>query len=61
MASKTEQIYSADQIRIPAEFPDILKNYSKFIIRKQPGDLIAASAEYASTLLYFILLDISAV
>ena len=47
-ATNTEPIYSAEQIRIPAEFPDLLKNYSKFIIRKQPLDIIAASAECAS-------------
>ena len=47
-ATNTEPIYSAEQIRIPAEFPDLLKNYSKFIIRKQPLDIVAASAEYTT-------------
>jgi hypothetical protein len=38
-----EPIYSAEQIRIPTEFPTILKDYSKYILREQPKDLLAAS------------------
>ena len=38
-------MYSADQIVIPPSLPDILKNYTKYIIRNQPADIFAASAE----------------
>ncbi|KNE54999.1 hypothetical protein AMAG_00936 [Allomyces macrogynus ATCC 38327] len=43
-------IYSREQIVIPPEFPTILKNYSKFIIKNQPADIVAASVEYFSKL-----------
>ncbi|TPX35443.1 hypothetical protein SmJEL517_g02180 [Synchytrium microbalum] len=39
-------IYCAEQIRIPPELPDLLKSFTKHIIRTQPGNLLAASAEY---------------
>ena len=55
-----EVIYSAEQIRIPPEFPDILKEYSKFILKSQPSDLVVASAEYLPEYLdSSYLLDIS--
>jgi hypothetical protein len=38
-------IYSAEQIRIPPELPEILKNYAKFIIKTHPGNIFEASAE----------------
>ncbi|KAJ3052364.1 Ropporin-1-like protein [Rhizophlyctis rosea] len=41
-----EPLYTAVQIKIPPELPDILKNYTKHIIRTQPGDILASSAEY---------------
>ncbi|KAJ1549916.1 Ropporin-1-like protein, partial [Cladochytrium tenue] len=41
-----EPLYCAEQIRVPPELPDILKNYTKHVIRSQPDDLLAASAEY---------------
>ncbi|KAJ3323208.1 Ropporin-1-like protein [Blyttiomyces sp. JEL0837] len=41
-----EPLYTAEQIKIPPELPDILKNYTKHIIRTQPGDIISSSAEY---------------
>jgi hypothetical protein len=43
----TEPIYSAEQIKIPPELPDILKNYAKFVIKSNPEDILQASAEYA--------------
>lgn len=49
MPSKTakgEPIYSIDQIKVPAGFPDLLKNYTKYILNQQPEDLIQASSEY---------------
>lgn len=41
-----DTIYCAEQIKIPAQLPEILKNYTKHIIKTQPTDLVAASAEY---------------
>ncbi|KAJ1565758.1 Ropporin-1-like protein [Nowakowskiella sp. JEL0078] len=41
-----ESLYCAEQIKIPSDLPDILKNYTKHILRAQPSDIIAASAEY---------------
>ncbi|KAJ3244855.1 Ropporin-1-like protein [Borealophlyctis nickersoniae] len=39
-------LYTSEQIRIPPDLPDILKNYTKHIIRTQPADILASSAEY---------------
>lgn len=40
-------LYSAEQIKIPAELPDIIKEYSKYIIKLNPSDIYAASEEYS--------------
>ena len=45
MNTAAEPIYAAHQIKVPSEFPEILKNYYKFIIRTQPDDIIEASAK----------------
>ena len=37
-------IYSAEQIRIPPELPDMLKEFTKAAIRTQPSDLLQWSA-----------------
>jgi len=39
-------IYCIEQVRIPPELPDIMKNYAKHIIRTQPDDVIVESYEY---------------
>lgn len=41
-----EEVYCAEQIKIPPELPDILKKYAKHIIRTQPSDILSVSAEY---------------
>lgn len=33
-------LYCAEQIKIPAELPDILKEFTKAAIRTQPTDLL---------------------
>ncbi|KAJ3086317.1 Ropporin-1-like protein [Phlyctochytrium bullatum] len=43
--SGREPLYCAEQIKIPPDLPDILKNYTKHIIRSQPADILACSAE----------------
>jgi hypothetical protein len=45
-ASGTGGIYSAEQIKIPPRLPDILKDYTKYMLKTQPIDLVEASAEY---------------
>lgn len=40
------RIFSADQIVVPPELPNILKEYSKEVIRENPADLVAFSKEY---------------
>ena len=44
--SSSGPIYSAEQIRIPPELPEILKNYAKYIIKNQPQDIVGSSATY---------------
>ncbi|XP_040922301.1 ropporin-1-like protein [Toxotes jaculatrix] len=45
-----DTMYCAQQIRIPPELPDILKNFTKAAIRTQPKDLLLWSAAYFSAL-----------
>ncbi|KAJ3097921.1 Ropporin-1-like protein [Physocladia obscura] len=45
-----EPLYCAEQIKIPPDLPDILKNYTKHIIRTQPADIMTCSAEYFARL-----------
>ena len=37
---KEMRIFCAEQIEVPPELPEILKNYSKEIIRNNPKDLV---------------------
>eukprot|EP00891_Asterochloris_glomerata_P007903 jgi/Astpho2/7903/e_gw1.00118.61.1_t len=41
-----EPIYAAEQIKVPSNLGEVLKAYTKEVIRVQPEDLIAFSAEY---------------
>mmetsp|Transcript_30993 Transcript_30993/g.50145 ORF Transcript_30993/g.50145 Transcript_30993/m.50145 type:complete len:214 (-) Transcript_30993:473-1114(-) len=45
-----ERIYCAEQISIPPELPEILKAYTKELIRQCPSDIIAFSREYFAKL-----------
>ncbi|CAK6951874.1 ropporin-1-like protein isoform X1 [Scomber scombrus] len=45
-----DTIYCAQQINIPPELPDILKNFTKAAIRTQPKDLLLWSEAYFSAL-----------
>ncbi|XP_044032637.1 ropporin-1-like protein [Siniperca chuatsi] len=45
-----DTIYCAQQINIPPQLPDILKNFTKAAIRTQPKDLLLWSAAYFSAL-----------
>ena len=40
------RIFSADQIVVPEELPQILKEFSKEVIRENPEDVIKFSREY---------------
>ncbi|CAK8674050.1 ropporin-1-like protein [Clavelina lepadiformis] len=45
-----ETMYCAQQINIPPELPDILKEFTKAAIRTQPHDVLAWSAAYFNAL-----------
>jgi len=38
-------LYSAEQIRVPDSLPDVLKQWTKAVIREAPEDIHAWSAE----------------
>jgi hypothetical protein len=38
-------LYSAEQIRVPEELPDVIKQWTKAAIRANPPDIAAWSAE----------------
>jgi hypothetical protein len=40
------RIFSADQITVPEDLPQILKEFSKEVIRQNPSDLVQFSKEY---------------
>lgn len=39
-------LYSAEQITVPDALPQVLKEWTKEVIRANPADIIAWSAEY---------------
>lgn len=43
---KEMRIFSADQIEVPKELPEILKNFSKEVIRENPKDLVHFARQY---------------
>jgi len=45
-----EPIYCAEQIVVPADLADILKAYTKEVVRRQPEDLLEFSAIYFANL-----------
>lgn len=46
----SEVLFSAEQIRIPPELGDVLKEYTKQVIRVRPRDLLRFSANYFADL-----------
>jgi hypothetical protein len=46
MPLASEPYYCSEQIQIPPELPDILKQFTKAAIRTQPADLLVWSAKY---------------
>ena len=51
MADVREQrIYCAEQIVVPDELPNILKHYSKAVIKENPSNVISFSAQYFRSL-----------
>lgn len=46
MTTEKEDIYCAEQIKIPSSFPYILKQYAKAAIRTQPYDLLQWTCAY---------------
>ena len=43
----TTPLYSAEQIVVPEELADVLKQYTKAVIRAQPTNILEFSAKYA--------------
>ena len=43
---EVNRIFSAEQIEVHPELPSMLKEYTKAVIRENPKDLLAFSAEY---------------
>lgn len=48
---KQLRIFCAEQIEVTQELPNILKNYSKAVIRNNPSDIIEYSRKYFENLL----------
>jgi len=46
MPQPEEPYYCSEQIHIPPELPDILKQFTKAAIRTQPKDVLAWSSAY---------------
>lgn len=46
MTNPDEPYYCSQQIDIPPELPDILKQFTKAAIRTQPKDVLTWSAAY---------------
>ena len=42
----TNRIFSAEQIVVPPDLPKVLKEWTKEVIRANPADVLAFSAEY---------------
>jgi len=52
MADTTEmRIFAPEQIQVHRDLPQILKNYSKEVIRSAPDDVIKFSREYFEAIL----------
>jgi hypothetical protein len=50
MPAPNDDLYSVEQIHVPAQLPDIMKDYAKFIIQEQPRDIVEASYLYFKSL-----------
>lgn len=48
---KEMRIFCAEQIEVPSELPNILKKYSKAVIKENPSDIIDFSRKYFEDLL----------
>ena len=47
---KEMRIFCAEQIEVPDALPEILKNYSKAVIRENPENIISFSRKYLENL-----------
>ena len=47
---KEMRIFCAEQIEVPDALPEILKNYSKAVIRENPENIITFSRKYFENL-----------
>ena len=44
-----DRIFTADQIAVPPELPQIIKDYTKAVLRANPKDLLEFSRDYFQT------------
>jgi hypothetical protein len=44
----SDRIYSAEQIVVPPALPELLKNFTKEVIRHGPSNIVEFSREYES-------------
>ena len=44
----SDPLYTAEQIRIPPQLPEILKQFTKAAIKTQPSDLLLWSSQFVS-------------
>jgi hypothetical protein len=54
MPHMDEPYYCSEQIEIPPELPDILKQFTKAAIRTQPIDLLEWSSKYFKRFFDFV-------
>ena len=57
---KEMRIFCAEQIQVPDTLPELLKNYSKAVIRNNPQDIIAFSRKYFYILTFRYFEDLKA-
>jgi hypothetical protein len=50
MSGTTGGMYTASQITVPSDLPEILKQYTKAAIKTNPSDLVLWSYQYAPRL-----------
>lgn len=48
---KEMRIFSAEQIIVPDDFPKILKDFTKEVVRKSPDNAVSFAKEYFEALL----------
>jgi len=56
MPEPDEPYYCSQQIHVPPDLPDILKQFTKAAIKTQPTDILAWSSAYVDEIIYKLLI-----